>query len=46
MSQQLKDSISYRAWIKCQIAHIVQDLQTLANLTHHITLLALQTLLF
>lgn len=46
MSQQLKDCISYRAWLKCQIAHIVHDLHTLANLLHHITFLALQTFAF
>jgi len=46
MSQQLKDSISYRAWLKCQIANKVQDPHALANLMNHIALLALQTLPF
>jgi hypothetical protein len=46
VSQQLEDSISCRAWLQCQIAHITEDLYTLTYLVHHITLLAFQTLPF
>jgi hypothetical protein len=46
VSQQPEDSISCRPWLQCQIAHMVEDLYTLAHLMYHVMFLAFQAFPF